>query len=185
MQNAIEHNGIQIVRTPTGIGVHPINLLPRYQGSVLVIEIDYAGRRLNNDAIFGCQPWCYFTPGVDMLRCGVRVKVGDAVLAELGLPTSEPTILPFMVLQGEQHHVTENYCAVPPCLTITDEVGAVWTLGFETARKDDSPEGEFAFPVLRDGVDVHEIASRIERRNGKIRVLTKSGWKRWTGQSFF
>ena len=30
-------------------------------------------------------------------------------------------ILPFMVLNGEQKHITENYVSVPPALTITDD----------------------------------------------------------------
>ena len=93
-------------------------------------------------------------------------------------------IYPFMRLQGEQQYLTENYVSVPPALTILDEQGAVWTLGFNTAPRGKSPNGEFAFDVLRNGVDTGEIASRIERRGGKIRIFTRDGWKKWTGLTF-
>lgn len=86
-------------------------------------------------------------------------------------------ILPFMRLQGEQKHITESYVSVPPALTITDEQGAIWTLGSMIAPKDKTPDGEFAFNVLRNGVEIGEIASRIERRNGKVRIFTIKGWK--------
>ncbi len=83
-------------------------------------------------------------------------------------------ILPYMVRSGEQQHVTEPYVSVPPALTITDEAGAIWTLGF---RFGEAPRGEFAFNVLRNGVETGDIASRIERRQGRIRIFTAQGWK--------
>ena len=83
-------------------------------------------------------------------------------------------IMPFMVRHGEQQHVTEDYVSVPPALTITDETGAIWTLGF---RFGSAPRGEFAFNVLRNGQEVGEVASRIERRHGRVRVFTAQGWK--------
>jgi hypothetical protein len=91
---------------------------------------------------------------------------------------------PFMKLQGEQTHITESYVSVPPALTITDERGAVWTLGMQTAPRDRSPDGEFAFDVLRNGVFTGEVASRIERRAGVVRIFGRDGWKRWGGSSF-
>ena len=94
-------------------------------------------------------------------------------------------IYPYMLPPQEQKHITENYVSVPPALHITDEGGNVWTLGFTTAPKEMSPDGEFAFPVLCNGHRIGEIASRIERRNGKIRAFTKNGWMKWTGRSFF
>ena len=90
-------------------------------------------------------------------------------------------LLPFMRRQGEQTHITENYVSSPPALTITDETGAVWVLGF---RRGEAPKGEFAFNVLRDGQDTGEMASRIERRNGRIRIFTAAGWKRYNGFTF-
>jgi len=86
-------------------------------------------------------------------------------------------ILPFMKLQGEQQYITESYVSVPPALVITDEQGAVWTLGFNVAPRDKTPDGEFAFNVLRNGIETGEIASRIERRNGRVRIFTVDGWK--------
>ena len=86
-----------------------------------------------------------------------------------------PLILPFMAPQGEPAHVTESYVSVPPALTITDETGAVWTLGFRVAT--DAPRGEYAFNVLRNGHDTGEYASRIERRGNRVRLFTPQGWK--------
>jgi hypothetical protein len=106
------------------------------------------------------------------------------------------TLFPFMRLQGEQTHITEEYVSSPPALMIIDERGAVWTLGFTraTPRESDlqqkfrtnyeAPRGEFAFNVLRNGQNVGEFASRIERRRGKVRILTATGWKVWTGTAF-
>lgn len=91
---------------------------------------------------------------------------------------------PFMFPAKEQQHQTEAYVAVPPALTITDELNQVWTLGFQTAPQGKSPNGEYAFPVLKNGMETGEIASRIEYRGGRIRVFTRDGWKRWTGYSF-
>lgn len=93
-------------------------------------------------------------------------------------------ILPYMKLQGPQLHVTESYVSVPPALTITDEQGAVWTIGYQTAPRAKTPDGEFAFDVLRNGVPTGDFASRVERRNGRIRIFTADGWQRWTGHSF-
>lgn len=90
--------------------------------------------------------------------------------------------LDYMVRQGEQHFETENYVSSPPALIITDEMGVVWCLGF---NKGEAPRGEFAFNVLRDGVNTGVFASRIERRNRKIRCFTAEGWKTWNGRSFF
>ncbi len=90
--------------------------------------------------------------------------------------------LAFQRRQGEQTFVTDNYVSSPPALIIMDERGAVWTLGF---NRGEAPHGEFAFNVLRDGVNTGEWASRIERRNGRIRCFTKDGWKVWNGHSWF
>jgi len=84
-------------------------------------------------------------------------------------------ILPFMVLNGEQKYITENYVSVPPALTITDEAGSIWTLGFQTGE---APKGEYAFDVLCNGIPTGYYASRIERRKNQIWLFTKEGWKR-------
>ena len=106
------------------------------------------------------------------------------------------TMFPFMKLDGEQTHITEPYVSSPPALLIIDERGMVWTLGFQIAApsnhgymsnyetKYEAPKGEFAFNVLKNGQNVGEFASRIERRKGKVRILTATGWKNWTGVCF-
>lgn len=98
-------------------------------------------------------------------------------------------VLPYMQLQGPQTHITDAYVATPPALMIVDEVGAVWSLGLTMLRQQSAtggkcPNGEYAFNVLRNAVDIGEYASRIERRNGRIRIFTVDGWKRWTGRTF-
>ena len=87
----------------------------------------------------------------------------------------------FMLPQAEQTHITENYVSSPPALIIQDEANNVFTLGFHQTV---GPRGEYAFPVLRNGMPTGEVASRIERRGGKIRIFTESGYKRWNGSSF-
>lgn len=98
-------------------------------------------------------------------------------------------VLPYMRPQGPQSFITDDYVSSPPALVIVDESGAVWTLGLSMERKQSGvgglcPNGEFAFNVLRNGVDTGEVASRIERRAGRIRIFTVSGWKRWNGRTF-
>lgn len=88
------------------------------------------------------------------------------------------------MMPAEQKHITDTYVSSPPALVITDIDGARWCLGTEYARMDDSPRGEFAFNVLRNGIDTGEFASRIERRRGKIQIFTRQGWKSWTGRGF-
>jgi hypothetical protein len=92
--------------------------------------------------------------------------------------------MPFMVPHKEQFYVTESSVSVPPALIITDEGNNVWTLGFQAGHRGVCPRGEFAYNVLRNGSETGEIASRIEKRKGRILIFTKDGWKRWTSQSF-
>lgn len=173
-----QSNGVFIVRTPTGIGVALTRLFER----PVCIEVNYGGKLYRREYLnSNAARWRDYYHGLDMLQCAIRVKDGELLLAELPVE-NEP--MPFMVLQGEQHHITESYVSVPPALTITDERGDVWTLGFATAQKEHSPCGEFAFNVLRNGIDTHEIASRIERRAGKVRIFTRRGWKIWNGNTF-
>lgn len=182
MRHALEVNGVGIVRTPTGIGVM---VVPKRYPGPLNVQVEYDGRRIKDEWLDPHELYRdYFGPAVDHLRCVVRVRESERVLAELSLPDEEYP-LPFMVRQGEQRHVTESSVSVPPALTITDGLGAVWTLGFVAATKEQSPEGEFAFEVLRDGVTTHEIASRIEMRNNTVRVFTRHGWKKWNPDGYF
>lgn len=91
-------------------------------------------------------------------------------------------VLSYMLPPPQQTHITEEYVSSPPALVIVDEAGAVWTLGMQPAV---GPRGEYAFAVLRNGVETGEFASRIERKRGKIRIFTLTGWKQFTGRSFF
>ena len=92
----------------------------------------------------------------------------------------------WMKLQGEQQFVTEEYVTVPNALWVIDERGDLWTLGFNMVQ---GPRGEYGFDVLRNGQSTGHYASRIEMRRGKVSIFTKdaygrSGYLRWTGQSF-
>lgn len=98
------------------------------------------------------------------------------------ISNSRYPVLPYMLPGKEQTHITESYVCSPPALIIVDERGAIWTLG---NKMQVGPRGEYAFDILCNGVDMGEVGSRIERRNGKIRVFTLTGWKRWTGRVFF
>lgn len=92
-----------------------------------------------------------------------------------------PKILPYLLPPKEQTHITDAYVSSPPALVIVDETGAVWCLDMDLQP---GPHGEYAFSVLRNGERTGAIASRIERRGGRIRVFTQQGWRRWTGTSF-
>lgn len=92
---------------------------------------------------------------------------------------SKYPVLPYMLPPKEQTHITEAYVSSPPALIVIDEEGAVWTLG---NRMQMGPKGEYAFDILRNGVDTGEVASRIERREGKVRIFTLNGWKRWSAR---
>jgi hypothetical protein len=91
----------------------------------------------------------------------------------------------YVRLTGPQTFITENGVSVPPAHHVIDETGAMWTLGNEYVRPGQgAPCGEFAFNVLRDGVDLDEMASRIEYARGRVRIFTVTGWKRWSGTRF-
>lgn len=91
----------------------------------------------------------------------------------------------YMIPKKRQVHETENYVSSPPAAQITDAGNNVWSLGYRFAQPAGRPAGEFAFNVLRNGFDTGEYASRIERRFGKIRIFTATGWKIWSGRTFF
>lgn len=160
---------------------------------ILKIAVDYCGFWYREDWWDAREPYrdCL---DVDLRECAVRVwdrsryetgDVWDVLLAELVFWQPQGARYePWMVVQGEQTHVTENYVAVPPALHLTDAAGARWTLGFHAAEKGQSPQGEFAFAVLRNGIDTGAIASRLELKNGMVRCFTRRGWKRWLGREW-
>lgn len=90
-------------------------------------------------------------------------------------------ILPYMVRQAPQEHVTESYVSSPPALVIVDAMGNIWTLGLQMMP---GPMGEFSFDVLRNGQPTGGVASRIEYQHSRVRIFGTYGYKRWTGHSF-
>lgn len=183
IQSFRQHRRVESCNIRIGVGPTRFNVTAGGEARMLTVEIYRAGRLVKTITFWSSASYNDFIDGVDPCECGVRVlDNAGIVLATLDV---ELDLYPFMRPQGDQKHVTENYVAVPPALTITDDEGAIWTLGMKIAPRERSPDGEFAFPVLRNGVDIREIASRIERRAGKVKIFTCEGWKVWTGKSFF
>ncbi|HLA60921.1 MAG TPA: hypothetical protein VK626_01625 [Nitrospiraceae bacterium] len=90
----------------------------------------------------------------------------------------------YMLPPKEQTHITESYVSSPPALLVVNEQGTVFTLGETFAQDSSAPWGEYAFNVLVNGQDSGEYASRIERRNGKVRIYGRQGFKTWNGRTF-
>jgi len=179
---AVTGNDVKIIVSPTRVAVEFGKTIDPQ--TVFVVQIWQDGKMLTEQPLEARNNFSSSVPpDVDMRTCGVRVCYPTGiVVAELDV-IEDPH--PFMRPRDEQVHITENYVSVPPALTITDEVNSVWTLGLVMAPQNKSPQGEFAFNVLRNGFDTGEVASRIERRNGKVRIFTVEGWKKWTGALFF
>ena len=93
-------------------------------------------------------------------------------------------IYEYMLRPKEQLFVTEEYVSTPPALWIHDERGDVWTIGNLKGDRRDAPNGEYDFPVFKNGQYTGLFASRIERRKGKIRAFTRQGWRTWSGHQF-
>ena len=93
-------------------------------------------------------------------------------------------IYDYMLKPKEQRFITENYVSSPPAAWVHDERGDVFTLGTEVQRHSEAPNGEYSFSIIRNGQQTGEWGSRIERRNGKVRIFTRQGWKIWNSRSF-
>ncbi|HJT77677.1 MAG TPA: hypothetical protein VJ739_10795 [Gemmataceae bacterium] len=190
---AVKKNGVLIAfgsKNTLAVSADPL-LLPRGPGGAaplaLKVEVEWRGWPLKEDW-FSPLHGPYrdgFGSDHDVRECFVRVWGGGRLLASLGRRPYGRLHQAFMVWPGPQEYETDNGVTVPPALRIVDERGALWTLGFETAPRELSPEGEFAFDVLRDGVPVPgAVASRVEYRCGQVRIFTRSGWRRWLGREF-
>jgi hypothetical protein len=181
-QRFVRTNGVLIV-----FGEHNrfgVSVTDRGPQRVILVEVDWRGKPYKRE-VFSSYSIYNDALDVDLDECMVRVKEGDVVLAELGTQPHGHLHQPWMVWPGDQEYETDNGVTIPPALRIVDEKGALWTLGFETAPKELSPDGEFAFDVLRDGVAIPgAVASRIEYRNGQVRIFTCKGWRRWLGRAF-
>lgn len=68
---------------------------------------------------------------------------------------------------------SEPYVEIPPAFIITDSDGAAWTFGYEYAEHN----GEYEFNVLRNDIDMDEVAKRIVYRNGQVKIFGHYGWK--------
>lgn len=83
-------------------------------------------------------------------------------------------------LRYERENRSERDVEIPPAFLITDADGGMWSFGPEYVIRD----GQFEFNVLRNDVDVGEMASRIVYRQGVVTIYGKDGRRRWTGKSF-
>ena len=86
----------------------------------------------------------------------------------------DPRIFTFMKRQGEQKHITESYVAIPPALHITDNEGAIWTLGFDYDEAE-WRTGRYEYDVVRNAVKTGAFARNIEFRAGKVRIFGAEG----------
>jgi len=68
---------------------------------------------------------------------------------------------------------TEPYVCIPPALVITDSDGSTWTMGFRYREH----QGQYEFSVLKNDIDTGEFASRIEYRDGTVKIFGQYGWK--------
>jgi len=93
-------------------------------------------------------------------------------------------ILDYMKKGYRTEYITESYISSPPAAFIVDEYGNMFTLGLTFQRYSDSPNGEYSFDILQNGYPTGEYASRIERRNNKVRIFTRKGWKIFNGKVF-
>lgn len=99
-------------------------------------------------------------------------------------------IYDYMSKPKEQLFVTESYVSSPPALWIHDERGHVFTLATDQPHHPDlAARGEYTFavnwsPAFGQVVATDTWASRIERRNGKVRAFTREGWRVWNGRNF-
>ncbi len=83
-----------------------------------------------------------------------------------------------------KEYISEAYVSTPPAAFIIDEYENIFTLGLNYQRPQDSPNGEYSFNILKNGYPTGEYGSRIERRNNKVRIFTRKGWKYYNGVSF-
>ncbi len=94
----------------------------------------------------------------------------------------------YAVRDGEQVHISDTYVSTggarASAAHLDDADGARWCLGYAVGIKGRSPKGQFCYNVLRNGMEVGEMASVIEMRLGVVRIYTETGWKRWNGHTF-
>src|SRR5215475_10096188 len=83
---------------------------------------------------------------------------------------------PFMRPVGPHWPITEPYVCIPPALTIRDNEGAVWTLGFDYDERE-WRTGKWEYDVVRNGRKTGEFARIIEFIRGKVKIWGADGWR--------
>lgn len=73
----------------------------------------------------------------------------------------------------ERENKTESYVEIPPAHLITDSDGACWTIGTQYVQHG----ADYEFNVLRNDVDMGEMAKRIVYQRGVVRIFGHYGWK--------
>jgi hypothetical protein len=94
-------------------------------------------------------------------------------------------LTPQYAAQGRTfEYITEPYVVSPPAAYIISEDRRTFTLGFRM-KELDKLKGTYLFNILVDGYDSGEYASKIEKKDHRVRILTRDeGWKYWNGKSF-
>ena len=75
---------------------------------------------------------------------------------------------------------SERDVEIPPAFVITDERGGMWSLGTEYVNHG----GQLEFNVIRNDVDMGEMASKIVYRGGIVTIYGSAGRRRWNGRAF-
>lgn len=96
---------------------------------------------------------------------------------------TKPSLLAFMRPQGPHMPVTENYVCSPPALTVRDNDGSVFTLGFDYDERE-WRTGRWEYDIVRNGEKTGEFGRIIERRQGRVRIWGADGWRTWNGRCF-
>lgn len=73
----------------------------------------------------------------------------------------------------ERENKSESYVEIPPAQLIVDSDGACWTIGTQYAQHG----SDYEFNVLRNDVDMGEVAKRIVYQKGVVRIFGHYGWK--------
>lgn len=76
----------------------------------------------------------------------------------------------------ERENPSENYVTVPPAFMIVDSEGGVWTLGNKYVEHN----GAYEFNVVRNDVDMDQMATKIAMEAGIVTIYGSAGRRRWS-----
>lgn len=81
----------------------------------------------------------------------------------------------------ERENRTDRDVEIPPAMLITDETGAMWSIGtvYQLGR-----DGEFEWNVIRNDRDTGEFASKVVYRKGRVSIYGQGNRKIWNGRTF-